>query len=79
MPKDLVMSKEALLLDNDNNLVINFKNKKLTITSKNLTETEIDKIRNNNYCPGCTTLSTKGYLGSKRSWYRLSRLVANYT
>lgn len=80
MPKDQYKSTDILHLDDDNNLIVSFPNKdQFCIPVTRFTQNELEGIRNADYCPGCTTLSSKGYNGTKRSWCKLARLVANYT
>jgi hypothetical protein len=80
MPKDQYKSGDVLHLDDEDNLIVSFPGKKqICVPKSKFTQEEIERIRNDDYCPGCTSLSSKGYNGTKRSWCKLSRLIANYT
>lgn len=80
MPKDQYKSCDIIHLDDNNNLIVSFPKKaQICIPSTNFTQRELELIRNDIYCPGCTSLSSKGYNGTKRSWCQLSRSIANFT
>jgi hypothetical protein len=80
MPKDQYKSIDVLHFDDNDNLYVSFPNKEqICIPSTKFTTQEIENIKNDSFCPGCTSLSVKGYNGTKRSWCKLSRLIANYT
>ena len=63
----------------DDYVYISFPNKKLyKIPIGNFDDQDITNIKLNNYCNGCLVIDPKGYNGTKYSWCRLSRNIANY-
>ena len=75
---DIFKTKDVVSLDKNNDVIIAFNNKQPIIISKTaFTETEINDITTQRYCPACKTLSSKGYYGTKRTWCKLARKFAN--
>lgn len=82
MPKNIYNSEDVLNVDNNSLLTVAFPNKvPFTIDLKlnGYSNELINKIKNHEYCNGCKNLSSFGYNGSKRSWCKFSRLIANFT
>lgn len=74
---DIFKTKDVVSLD-ENNVIIAFNNKKpIMIPKSKFTDTEINDITTERYCPACKTISNKGYYGNKRSWCKLARKLAN--
>jgi hypothetical protein len=75
--RDIFKTKDVITL-NENNVIIAFNNKQPIIIKKSeFTETEINDIITQRYCPACKTISSKGYYGTKHSWCKLARKFAN--
>lgn len=70
-------SVEIITID-ENNIILNFKNKQIKIPKTKFDDDELNNIINKNYCPGCKTISSKEYFGNKRSWCQLSRKISNH-
>ena len=73
---DMYKSDKVIITD-ENNVIINFKNKQIKIPKTKFDDNELNNIINKNYYPGCKTISSKGYFGNKVSWCQLSRKIAN--
>ena len=74
---DIFKTKNVVKVDK-NNVIIDFNNTKPIIVNKSVfTETEINDIITERYCPACKTISNKGYYGTKRSWCKLAKKFAN--
>lgn len=79
MQKDLYDTEEVLSVTEDN-VIVKFPNKtRIVIPSSEFDPTTLDSLREKHYCGGCANLSSKGYNGTKDSWCKVSRTVANYT
>lgn len=69
---------DKIITVDENNIILNFKNKQIKIPKTKFDDNELNIIINKNYCTGCKTISSKGYFGNKYSWCQLSRKMSNY-
>ena len=73
--RDIYMSAKVITLDEEN-VIINFKNNQIRLDKEYFNDTDIQTIRDRNYCPGCIKISSRGFFGNKHSWCDLSRKIA---
>lgn len=72
---DLFNTIDVIRIENDI-ITIQFDDKTIQLDVNTFDEEDIQNIRINNYCPGCDTISKKGFYGTKRKWCSLSRKFA---
>lgn len=68
-----IYKSDKIIITDENNIILNFKNKQIKIPKTKFDNDELNNIINKNWCPGCKTISSKGYLGNKYSWCQLSK------